>query len=180
MTCHRVKKPLAHPCFRYKEETGVFLMEQRKKDGRRKVVIMDLEALVPKAAKAYSGQLRREVNAECEKLGKKPIEDDDSDEETEEKTVSATDPDCVWQKGTNENSLGLLREFYPQVRKLPCVAPAALKRNPALLLTPGLVRFLISVLLRSCETLDCPPVALSLTNHYFMKNIYVHFQGPFP
>ena len=133
MTCHRVKKPLAHPCFRYKEETGVFLMEQRKKDGRRKVVMVDLEALVPKAAKAYSGQLRREVNAECEKLGKKPIEDDDSDEETEEKTVSATDPDCVWQKGTNENSLGLLREFYPKGRKLPCVAPAALKRNPALI-----------------------------------------------
>ena len=45
--------------------------------------MVDLEALVPKAAKAYSGQLRREVNAECEKLGKKPIEDDDSDEETE-------------------------------------------------------------------------------------------------
>ena len=86
---------------------------------------------MPKAAKACSGQLRREVNAGCEKLGKKPIEDDDSDEETEEKTVSATDPDCVWQKGTNENSLGLLREFCPKGRKLPCVAPAALKRNPA-------------------------------------------------
>ncbi len=88
---------------------------------------------MPKAAKAYSGQLRRDVNAECEKLGKKPIEDDDSDEETEEKTVSATDPDCVWQKGTNENSIGLLREFYPKGRKLPHVAPAALKRNPALI-----------------------------------------------
>ena len=31
---------------------------------------------VAKAAKVYSGQLRREVNAEREKLGKKPIEDD--------------------------------------------------------------------------------------------------------
>ena len=63
MTCHRVKKPLAHPCFRYKEETGVFLMEQRKKDGRRKVVVVDLEALVPLAASAYSGQLCLEENA---------------------------------------------------------------------------------------------------------------------
>ena len=30
---------------------------------------------VAKAAKVYSGQLRREVNEEREKLGKKPIED---------------------------------------------------------------------------------------------------------
>ena len=32
---------------------------------------------VAKAAKVYSGQLRREVNAEREKLGKKPIEEDE-------------------------------------------------------------------------------------------------------
>ena len=32
---------------------------------------------VAKAAKAYSGQLRREVNAEREKLGKKSIEEDE-------------------------------------------------------------------------------------------------------
>ena len=31
---------------------------------------------VAKAAKVYSGQLRREVNAEREKLGKEPIEDE--------------------------------------------------------------------------------------------------------
>ena len=35
---------------------------------------------VSKAAKVYSGQLRREVNAEREKLGKKPIEDDNNEE----------------------------------------------------------------------------------------------------
>ena len=34
---------------------------------------------VAKAARVYSGQLRREVNAEREKLGKKPIEDDDDE-----------------------------------------------------------------------------------------------------
>lgn len=34
---------------------------------------------VAKAAKVYSGQLRREVNAEREKLGKKPIEDEDDE-----------------------------------------------------------------------------------------------------
>ena len=34
---------------------------------------------VAKAAKVYSGQLRREVNTEREKLGKKPIEDDDDE-----------------------------------------------------------------------------------------------------
>ena len=35
---------------------------------------------VAKAAKVYSGQLRREVNAEREKLGKKPIEDENDNE----------------------------------------------------------------------------------------------------
>ena len=35
---------------------------------------------VAKAAKVYSGQLRREVNAEREKLGKRPIEDENDNE----------------------------------------------------------------------------------------------------
>lgn len=34
---------------------------------------------VAKAAKVYSGQLRKEVNEEREKLGKKPIEDEDDE-----------------------------------------------------------------------------------------------------
>ena len=59
----------------------------------------------------YSGQLRREVNAEREKLGKKPIEDDHDDDEpkspagggTVEKTVSTTDPDSgMFVKGEHE------------------------------------------------------------------------------
>ena len=67
---------------------------------------------VAKAAKVYSGQLRREVNEEREKLGKKPIEDEDDEnhpqggggsQETVEKTVSTTDPDCgMFVKGEHE------------------------------------------------------------------------------
>jgi transposase len=64
---------------------------------------------VAKAAKIYSEQLRQEVNAEREKLGKKPIEeDDDEDSEkpsggTTEKTVSTTDPDSgMFVKGEHE------------------------------------------------------------------------------
>lgn len=66
---------------------------------------------VKKAAKVYSGQLRREVNAEREKLGKKPIEDDQDDDDpkpptnggTTEKTVSTTDPDSgMFVKGEHE------------------------------------------------------------------------------
>ena len=66
---------------------------------------------VSKAAKVYSGQLRREVNAEREKLGKKPIEDDEDKNDPEnptgggttEKTVSTTDPDSgMFVKGEHE------------------------------------------------------------------------------
>ena len=61
---------------------------------------------VKKAAKVYSGQLRREVNAEREKLGKKPIDDDDDKPTgggTAEKTVSTTDPESgMFVKGEHE------------------------------------------------------------------------------
>jgi hypothetical protein len=60
---------------------------------------------VEKAAKIYSDELRREVNAEREKLGKKPIEEDDDDESGDltEKTVSTTDPDSgMFVKGEHE------------------------------------------------------------------------------
>jgi hypothetical protein len=61
--------------------------------------------MVAKTAKIYEEQLRAEVNAEREKLGKAPIKDDDDDDEPPktEKTVSTTDPDCgMFVKGEHE------------------------------------------------------------------------------
>ena len=54
---------------------------------------------VTKAAKVYSQQLRGEVNAERERLGKKPIQDDDNEDGTPgggtvEKTISTTVPNA--------------------------------------------------------------------------------------
>ena len=64
---------------------------------------------VEKTAKIYSEQLREEVNAEREKLGKKAIEDSDDNNnspsggETVEHTESTTDPDCgMFVKGEHE------------------------------------------------------------------------------
>ena len=63
---------------------------------------------VKKAAKIYEEQLREEVNAEREALGKKPIEDEEDENDTPgggtaAKTVSTTDPDSgMFVKGEHE------------------------------------------------------------------------------
>jgi transposase len=58
--------------------------------------------LVAQTAKIYDEQLRREVNAEREAMGKKPFEYDEEPEE-KEVTVSTTDPDAgIFRKGEHK------------------------------------------------------------------------------
>ena len=59
---------------------------------------------VKKAAKVYDEQLREEINADREKLGKAPIDDDeDKGGGITERTVSTTDPDAgMFVKGEHE------------------------------------------------------------------------------
>lgn len=54
-------------------------------------------------------------------------------EEKLHRKVYFTDPYCAWQKGTNENLNGLLREFYPKGRNLSRISPQTLKKNLTLI-----------------------------------------------
>ena len=63
---------------------------------------------VAETARVYAEQLQKEVNEEREKLGKKPIEEENDEDPpkgggSREKTVSRTDPDCgMFVKGEHE------------------------------------------------------------------------------
>lgn len=67
---------------------------------------------VAKAAKIYSRQLRREVNAEREKLGKKPIEDDDDE-----------------NQGVEAHRKPQKRPFPPQTRTAECSKMESMNGN---------------------------------------------------
>ena len=85
--------------------------------------------------------------------------------------VYFADPYCAWQKGTNENLNGLLREFYPKGRNLSRVAPATLKRNLALI--NARPRKVLNF--RSAQKLwssSSTPVALSLTIHCLFLRLF--------
>ena len=101
---HVLNKALNHrmvdPSIVFMDGTHIKASANKKKFQKEKVA---------ETAKVYAEQLREEVNAEREKLGKKPIEEekDDDDEHrgggTVERTVSTTDPDCgMFVKGEHE------------------------------------------------------------------------------
>ena len=98
---HILNKALNHrmvdPKMIFMDGTHIKASANKKKFQKEKVA---------KVAKVYAEQLREEVNAEREKLGKKPIEDDDDSRpggETVERTVSTTDPESgMFVEGDHE------------------------------------------------------------------------------
>lgn len=102
---HILSKALNH---RIVDPTAVFIDGTHIKASANKKKFQKEQ--VKKTAKVYDEQLRQEVNAEREKLGKAPIEDDQDDGDegdpgggSAEKTVSTTDPDCgMFVKGEHE------------------------------------------------------------------------------
>ena len=96
-------------------------MPDRKAESMEKAAVKALGALPPEMVKSITcdrgsefGNWRNiEEKLKCE--------------------VYFADPYCAWQKGTNENSNGLLREFYPKGRNLSHVGEKTLKKNLALI-----------------------------------------------
>jgi transposase len=103
---HILNKALNHrlvdPSMIFMDGTHIKASANKKKFQKEKVA---------KTAKIYAAQLREEVNAEREKLGKTPIEEEDNSNDddpgtgsgTVERTVSTTDPESgMFVKGEHE------------------------------------------------------------------------------
>ena len=113
---HILNKALNHrmvdPKMIFMDGTHIKASANKKKFQKEKVA---------KAAKVYAEQLREEVNAEREKLGKKTIEDEDDDDSTPgggtvERTVSTTDPESgMFVKGDHERQFAY--EATPWIAK---------------------------------------------------------------
>ena len=92
---------MVDPSIVFIDGTHIKASANKKKYQKEKVV---------QTAKVYAEQLREEVNIEREKLGKKPIDDKNDDDEDKpqgggsaEKAVSTTDPECgMFIKGEHE------------------------------------------------------------------------------
>lgn len=96
-------------------------MQNRKADTMAKTIIETLSQFPPELVKSIT------CDRGTEFANWKDIENAlDCD-------VYFADPYCAWQKGSNENSNGLLREFYPKGRNLSRVSPKTLKKNLALI-----------------------------------------------
>ena len=88
-----------------------------------------MEDTIVKALKVYPSELVKTIT--CDR-GK-----EFSNWENIEKRLNCemyfADPYCAWQKGSNENCNGLLREFYPKGKNLSRVSEKTLQKNLALI-----------------------------------------------
>ena len=116
---HILNKALNHrmvdPKMIFMDGTHIKASANKKKYQKEKVA---------KTAKIYAEQLREEINAEREELGKKPIEDDDEDDSTPgggtaERTVSTTDPESeMFVKGGDTRDSLPMRHTRPVTEKV--------------------------------------------------------------
>lgn len=64
------------------------------------------KVIAQKAARTYEEQLRKEINEDREKHGKKPLKDKDDNQPTKQITVSTVDPDCgLFHKGEHKKEM---------------------------------------------------------------------------
>ena len=85
----------------------------------------DVTPAIIKALKKYPGDLVKTITFD---RGKEFSEYKEIEKELNCKTYFC-DPYCAWQKGTNENANGLLREYYPKGMDLSLVDENELDNN---------------------------------------------------